>query len=35
MSDRIATTETLEEGFYWVVSGRNLLEIAYRERGER
>ena len=34
MSDRIATTEAREEGFYWVVLGRNPPEIAYSERGE-
>jgi hypothetical protein len=32
--DRIATTETRLEGFYWVVLGQNPPEIAYWERGE-
>jgi hypothetical protein len=34
-SDRIATTEAREEGFYWVILGTNPPEIAYWERGER
>ena len=29
MSDRIATTESRPEGFYWVVLGENPPEIAY------
>jgi hypothetical protein len=35
-SDRIATTETRLEGFYWVILGQNPPEIAiaYWERGE-
>ena len=32
--DRIGTTEVRQEGFYWVVLGRNPPEIAYWERGE-
>ena len=36
MSDgRIGTTEARQEGFYWVVLGRNPPEIAYWERGAR
>jgi hypothetical protein len=31
--DRIATTEASEEGFYWVILGRNPPEIAYWKRG--
>ena len=34
MSDRIATTEVRQEGFYWVILGQNPPEIAYWERGE-
>ena len=35
MSDgRTGTTEARQEGFYWVVLGRNPPEIAYWERGE-
>jgi hypothetical protein len=34
MSDRIGTIEAREEGFYWVILGRNPPEIAYWERGE-
>ena len=34
MSDRIATTEAREEGFYWVILGQNQPEIAYWERSE-
>jgi hypothetical protein len=34
MSDRIATTEARQEGFYWVILGQNPPEIAYWERGE-
>ena len=34
MTDRIATPEPREEGFYWVVLGQNPPEIAYWERGE-
>ena len=34
MTDRIATTETRLEGFYWVILGQNPPEIAYWERGE-
>jgi hypothetical protein len=34
MTGRIATTEVRQEGFYWVVLGRNPPEIAYWERGE-
>jgi hypothetical protein len=33
-SDRIGTIEAREEGFYWVILGRNPPEIAYWERGE-
>jgi len=29
MTDRIATTETRLEGFYWVILGQNPPEIAY------
>ena len=28
MSDRIATTEVRQEGFYWVILGHNPPEIA-------
>jgi hypothetical protein len=28
MSDRVATTEAREEGFYWVILGQNPPEIA-------
>jgi hypothetical protein len=31
---RIATTEARLAGFYWVLLGKNLPEIAYWERGE-
>jgi hypothetical protein len=34
VSDRIATTEARQEGFYWVILGHNPPEIAYWERGE-
>jgi hypothetical protein len=34
MSERIATTEVRQEGFYWVILGQNPPEIAYWERGE-
>jgi hypothetical protein len=33
VSDRIATTEARQEGF-WVIPGHNPPEIAYWERGE-
>ena len=32
--DQSGTTEMREEGFYWVILGKNPPEIAYRERGE-
>jgi hypothetical protein len=32
-SERIATTEVRQEGFYWVILGQNPPEIAYWERG--
>ena len=32
MSERIATTEARQEGFYWVILGQNPPEIAYWER---
>jgi hypothetical protein len=32
--DQISATEARQEGFYWVVLGRNPPEIAYWERGE-
>jgi hypothetical protein len=34
LTDRIATTEVRQEGFYWVILGQNPPEIAYWERGE-
>ena len=34
VSERIATTEVRQEGFYWVILGQNPPEIAYWERGE-
>ena len=34
MSERIATMEVRQEGFYWVILGRNPPEIACWERGE-
>jgi hypothetical protein len=34
VNDLIGTTEARQEGFYWVVLGRNPPEIAYWERGE-
>jgi hypothetical protein len=34
MSERIATTEACEAGFYWVVAGKNPPEIACWEGGE-
>jgi hypothetical protein len=34
VSERIATTEVRQEGFYWVILGQNPPEIAYWERSE-
>jgi hypothetical protein len=34
MTDWFGTTGARQEGFYWVVLGRNPPEIAYWERGE-
>jgi hypothetical protein len=34
LSERIATMELRQEGFYWVILGQNPSEIAYWERGE-
>jgi hypothetical protein len=34
LTDRIATTETRQEGFYWVILGHNPPEIACWQGGE-
>jgi hypothetical protein len=34
VTDRISNTEARQEGFYWVVLGKSLPEVAFWARGE-